>query len=179
MNSYLALLRGINVGGNSLIKMADLKDSLAKAGFKDARTYIQSGNVLFVSSETDTGKLAKQIENVIETTFKLDVAVVVFSKQEWQAIIKAAPAWWGKDADWKHNILVMVPPYDMKDVVTAYGQLKPDIETMAPGKGVMYQSLSWESFGKTTGGKLASNPIYKKMTIRNYNTATKLLRLFD
>lgn len=179
MNTYLALLRGVNVGGNGLIKMSDLKEALAKNGLHNVRTYIQSGNVIFMSDAADTEKLASQIKAAIKKRFQLDVLVAVFSKQEWQHIIGAAPAWWGVDTEWKHNLLVMIRPFDMKDVVRAIGELKPDIEAMEPGKGVLYQSVSFKTFGRATTGKLAANPVYKKMTIRNYNTATKLLTLLD
>jgi uncharacterized protein (DUF1697 family) len=161
-----------------MIKMADLKTALEKAGFTDVSTYIQSGNVFFTAEERDTSKLARKVSDTIQKTFKLEVAAAVFTEAQWRAIIKAAPKWWGKDIAWKHNLLIMLEPYNMKDVVAAVGALKPDIEAMEPGKGVLYQSMSLKLFGRTTTGKLASNPIYKKMTIRNYNTATKLVTLF-
>lgn len=59
------------------------------------------------------------------------------------------------------------------------GELKPDIETIEPGNGVLYQSMSLKMFGRTTTGKLVSNPIYKKITVRNYNTVTKLFSLLN
>lgn len=177
MTTYLAFLRGINVGGNSLIKMADLKDALSAAGLQEVRTYIQSGNVIFASEGTDKAQLGAHISETIQQRFALQVDVVVFTKAEWEHIIAAAPAWWGKDKTWKHNMLIMTKPHDMSKVIQAIGELKPDIEAVQPGMGVVYQSMSFQQFGKTTTGKLASNPIYKQMTIRNYNTATKLLSL--
>ena len=179
MKSYLALLRGINVGGNALIRMVDLKDAITEGGFNEVKTYIKSGNVIFKSDSDDIDNMAEKMEAVIETRFQLNVRVAIFSKDEWQKVIESAPTWWGKDKSWKHNLLILLRPYDMKDVVEAYGELKPTIENMKAGEGVLYQSLSFDKFGRTTGGKLASNPIYKKMTIRNYNTSTKLLSLVD
>jgi uncharacterized protein (DUF1697 family) len=176
---YLALLRGINVGGKSLIAMADLRSTLTDAGLINVRTYIQSGNVLFESALNDQYALAGLVHDSIAKRFSLDVAVVVFSKYEWERVITSAPSWWGADSAWKHNILVMIPPFDMPAVVSAIGELKPDIEAMEAGTGVLYQSLSWDAFGRTTGGKIASKLIYKHMTIRNFNTATKLLTLFQ
>lgn len=178
-NAYIALLRGINVGGNNKIKMADLRPSLERAGFEQVSTYIQSGNVLFVSPETNTQKLASKMEGIIKDQFGVSAAVVVISKQRWEKIIANAPKDWGVDAEWKHNLLVLLEPYDMQEVVAAIGVLKPDIETLVPGDGVLYQSMSRALFGRTTTGKLASNPIYQRMTIRNYNTAQKLLSLLD
>jgi uncharacterized protein (DUF1697 family) len=179
MRTYLAFLRGINVGGKGLIKMADLKESLDKAGLGDVRTYIQSGNVIFRSDSTDTKALAAQITSIIKKAFQLDVSAVVFSEAEWRGVIESAPAWWGTDKTRKHNLIIMISPYDTDETIAAIGTLKPDIESIQPGRGVIYQSLSWEKFGKTTSGKLASSPVYKKMTIRSYSTATKLLALLD
>lgn len=177
MNRYLALLRGINVGGARKLPMADLKKALEKDGFQNVRTYIQSGNVLFTSEEKVTDKLSKQLEQSIETHFRMTVPAIVFLAEDWQEIIDNAPKEWGKDPAWKHNLLILLKPYDMQQVITAIGKLKPDIESMVPGDGVLYQSMSRALFGRTTTGKLASNPIYRRMTIRNYNTSLKLLEL--
>lgn len=179
MTTYLALLRGINVGGNTLIKMTDLKEALETANFENVRTYIQSGNVIFDSKENNKQKLGIQISECIYSNFKYSVDVIVFSDQEWKDIIVAAPKWWGKDSSWKHNLLVMTRQSDTKQLLTQIGILKPEIEKVLPGMGVLYQSVSFEKFGRTTSGKLASNPIYKQMTIRNFNTATKIAALLE
>jgi uncharacterized protein (DUF1697 family) len=176
---YLALLRGVNVGGNNIISMTALRDALAAAGLENVQTYIQSGNVLFQSPEKDTVRLATLIQKVISKHFNTQVEVVVFSRQHWQRIIAAAPGTWGKDPAWKHNLLVLLPPFDMDDVVASIGTLKPDIESLVAGEGVLYQNVSLQMFGRATTGKLASNPAYKRMTIRNYNTATKLLERLE
>lgn len=162
--------------------MSELKTALTKAGLEDVQTYIQSGNVIFKSKSeaTDTDKFASFIKNTIYKNFGLSVDVAVFSAQEWRDIIDAAPAWWGEDQAWKHNILIMIKPYDMRDIVSAIGELQPDAEAIKAGKGIVYQSVAWAMVGKAaTGSKLASRPIYKQMTIRNYNTATKLLVLLE
>lgn len=179
MTRYIAFLRGINVGGNNIVKMADLQRALSDADFHDVKTYIQSGNVIFSSKSHAKEKLADTIKATILDTFQVRSDVVIFSEDEWRDIIKAAPSWWGSDTTWKHNILIMVGPHTMSDVVAAIGALKPDIEALQPGNGVLYQSMSFASFGRTTAGKLAANPIYKKMTIRNFNTATKLLSFME
>lgn len=179
MTTYLALLRGVNVGGKALLKMADLHAALSKDGFQDVKTYIQSGNVMFTSNRRDKKRLASDMSACIEKNFKLTVDIAHFTADEWQAIVKAAPAWWGKDADWKHNLLVITTGIPAKEVVAAIGELKPDIEAVKAGDGVVYQSMSFTLFGRTTTGKLASNPIYKKLTVRNYNTATKLANLLS
>lgn len=176
MQTYLAFLRGINVGGKGLIKMTELKASLEASGLSDVQTYIQSGNVIFRSDLTKK-KSAELITATIDRAFKLTVAVAVFRQDEWRDIIASAPSRWGNDNTRKHNLLIMIEPSDVDATIAAIGQLKPGIEAIEPGRGVIYQSISWAKFGQTTSGKLASNPIYKQMTIRNYNTAVKLAAL--
>ena len=178
MQTYVAFLRGINVGGNSLIKMVELKEALTKAGLSDVRTYIQSGNVVFRSEIKDTAALAVLLKKTILDSFSLSVDVVAFKEQAWQQIIKNAPSWWGKDKSWKHNILILINPEDIANAVETIGELKPGMERLAVGDGALYQSVDFKMVGRaTTGSKLAANPLYKKITIRNYNTATKLLML--
>ncbi len=176
--TYLALLRGVNVGGKSLLPMAALREALTKEGFESVRTYIASGNV-FVESGEPAEAVGRRIEKVITEGFGLEVPVVVFNYEEWKKIINEAPSTWGKDDAWKHNLLVLLPPYDMEEVIQVVGELKPGIEVLVPGEGVLYQSISKELFGVTTTGKLAASPIYKRMTVRNYGTSTKLLGLFE
>ncbi len=179
MNTYVGFMRGINVGGKGIVKMSELTSELDTAGFVNTQTYIQSGNVIFDSDAKDTDKLASHIKSIIQQQFNMTTEVVVFSKQDWRDIVRSAPSWWGDDMTWKHNLLIMTGPHTMSDVMKAIGDLKPDIEIVQPGKGVLYQSMSRALFGRTTTGKLASNPIYKHMTVRNFNTATKILSLIE
>lgn len=176
---YVALLRGINVGGNNKIKMADLKVCLEKAGLNNVRTYIQSGNVLFESAELDKALLTTQFEQTISKTFKLTVPTVILSEPELRTIAKNTPAGWLENPEWKYNYVFLKPPYKMDQVLTDIGELKPDIEAMTAGEGILYQGMSIKLFGRTTTGKLAGKPVYKLMTIRNHNTVTKLIALLD
>ncbi len=98
---YIALLRGINVGGNSLIKMSELKKCFENIGLDDVRTYINSGNVIFTSSMTNKLKLANKIESEIEKTFLFPVRVVVIDEKSYRKIIKSVPK------GWKYNLLFM------------------------------------------------------------------------
>jgi uncharacterized protein (DUF1697 family) len=177
MTRYLAFLRGVNVGGKGLIKMAELRDALAAAGLADVRTYIQSGNVIFESGVNDRRKLVRKIKSTIEKDLGLPVDAALFTADQWQRAIEAAPSWWGADETWKHNLLILIEPYDIEEVLADIGELKPGIEKIEPGKDVIYQSLSLEKFGRTSSGKLASKPSYQRMTVRNRNTARKLLSL--
>jgi len=179
MPSHLALIRGINVGGKSLLPMADLRTALEAAGFLEVSTYIQSGNVLFSSSETNNSLLAAQIQNLISDTFAIQTGVVVFSAVEWQNVIAKAPGWWGQKEGWRHYLFVPFHDTSTDDVVKAFGALKADIEQITAGPGVVYQSLLITKYGQTTSGMFMQSPLYKKVTIRNFNTTMKLGKLLE
>lgn len=90
MTIYIALLRGINVGGHNIIKMADLRQLLEKIGLQKVKTYIQSGNVLF-EAEQDTTLLTQQLEEEIKNTFGFPVPVILRTAEELEQIIKDCP----------------------------------------------------------------------------------------
>jgi uncharacterized protein (DUF1697 family) len=177
--NYIALLRGINVGGHSLIKMAELKVCLEKAGFEKVSTYIQSGNVFFSSTKTDELKLAAKLEKAIKETFALDVRTVVISQEQFDRITANAPKGWGSDPEWRYYLLFLLPPYDVNKVIAEIGEPKPDIEFLVPGDGVVYQASDMRHYGKTTMSRLVGKPVYQQITIRNYNTGRKLQSLLD
>lgn len=91
MTRHIAFLRGINVGGQKIIKMEDLNAMFAGFGLKNVKTYIQSGNVLFDAPEKDPAKLARTIEKGLLTELRYAVPVVVRTTSEIEAIIKLDP----------------------------------------------------------------------------------------
>lgn len=90
MKTYIALLRGINVGGNKMIKMAELKRILEEMGLGRVQTYIQSGNVLF-ESEEEEGPLQTNIEEEIKKVFGFPVAVLLRTYAELKSLIAHCP----------------------------------------------------------------------------------------
>ncbi|MGG1678967.1 DUF1697 domain-containing protein [Neobacillus sp. NRS-1170] len=90
MTIYIALLRGINVGGHNKIKMADLKSLLEDMGLQKVKTYIQSGNVLF-ESDVETERLSGQLEEEIKKTFGFPVPVILRTAEEYERIIHDCP----------------------------------------------------------------------------------------
>ncbi len=176
---YVALLRGINVGGKSKIKMSELKICFENLGLEDVRTYINSGNVIFTTVKMDRVLLAKEIESEIQKTFHFHVSVVVIDQYSYTKMIKGVPKGWGEKEGWKYNSLFLIPPCNIDEIMDDIGELKSDIEVVVAGDGFIYQALLFTSFGKTTSGKLASRGSYKKMTIRNWNTSRKLLEFIE
>lgn len=147
---YIALLRGINVGGKTLIKMADLKTCIEALGFDAVSTYIASGNVLFESAERDAAKLEANIERAIEQRFRLPVKVVVLDRAAYAQIVKAIPKSWVGDASLRANVAFVRRGTDAKQVVR---ELQPDAsveEVKAP--------LPW---GANVGNAIAHRGINK------------------
>jgi uncharacterized protein (DUF1697 family) len=82
MNKFAAFLRGINVGGNKLIKMADLKKAFESSGFKNVKTILASGNVIFETLQTDADKIKIKIEDDLKKKFKTDISVMIRSMED-------------------------------------------------------------------------------------------------
>ena len=91
MTAYVSMLRGVNVGGSKKIKMSDLAALYESLGFKDAKTYIQSGNVVFSSPEPSQSVLSKKIEKALKESFGFDVAVVVRTGAELEKALENDP----------------------------------------------------------------------------------------
>jgi uncharacterized protein (DUF1697 family) len=177
MTTYVALLRGINVGGKNLIKMPALKACFEENGFEDVATYIQSGNVLFASSETKTAALTDRIEAMLAESFDYIPTVVVRSRKQMRAIVDGAPKGFGsRPADYRYDVIFLKEPLTaskgLKEVPT-----NPAVDTANAGTGVLYFSRLTAKATASRLGKIISSPIYPSVTIRNWNTTTKLLSL--
>ena len=115
MNTYIAILRGINVSGQRMINMKDLKSLFQKAGFENPMTYIQSGNIVFKSIEKSTKKLSKDFAELIQSHYNFDVPVMVLNEKEIAEILKSNPYNDGKkDATKLHvTLLADIPAKDL------------------------------------------------------------------
>ena len=88
---FVALLRGVNVGGNTKVNMAELRASCERLGYENVKTYINSGNVIFDAAPNDTDKIASQVHDAILRDFGLDISVMVRSIEELQEVIANNP----------------------------------------------------------------------------------------
>jgi uncharacterized protein (DUF1697 family) len=174
----VALLRGVNVGGKNNLSMSTLKANLAKAGFQDVATYINSGNVLFTSSETDARKLETKIERVLSTHHRLDCKVVVRSLSEMEKLVKSLPASWKGDDTWAHNVMFLRHSVDSKDVLKELAPQKA-IEKVLYRPGTILWSARRSDIKQSSRNKLSSRKIFQEMTVRNPNTTRKLFDLMQ
>ena len=175
-NVFVALLRGVNVGGKNNLSMSALKANLSKAGFADVATYINSGNVLFTSSEADPRKLEEKIERLLASGHKLECKVVVRSIVEMKKLVQSLPPSWRGDEEWAHNVMFLRRSIDSKDVLKELAP-KPDIEKVLYRPGAVLWSARRSDIQKSAINKISSRKIFQDMTVRNPNTTRKLYEL--
>ena len=109
MNTYIALLRGINVGGHKKILMADLRILFEKLGFENVRTYIQSGNVVFQTKEDNLGLIEDRIKHQILKQYDFEVPILIKTRKELQSIVNNYPFAHEK-MEKSHFTLLFTPP---------------------------------------------------------------------
>ncbi len=176
---HVALLRGINVGGRNRILMADLRVCFKDAGYDDVRTYIQSGNVVFGSGERDREALRGALERLLAEAFDYAATVELRDRSELEAVVDAAPSGFGTDRDtYRYDVLFLLPPLTSEEVLEVL-KLRDGVDDAWPGPGVVYVSRKAALASKSGLSKIASHPFYQRMTIRNWNTTTKLLEMME
>ena len=179
MTQYVALLRGINVGGKNLIKMTDLKACFEAQSFEDVRTYIQSGNVLFSATRIAQAKLTKQIEDTLSKTFNYQSLVVLRSLKQMKDVVENAPKDFGsKPATYRYDVLFLKEPLTAKAAMKSIS-LKEGVDEAFSAKGVLYFSRLDSKATQSHLNRIASMQVYQNMTLRNWNTTTKLLDLME
>jgi uncharacterized protein (DUF1697 family) len=179
MATYVALLRGINVGRNNRIAMPALRACFAEHGFPDAQTYIQSGNVVFTTREAGAAALTRRIEKDLSATFGYQASVVLRSRAQMRSVVDRAPRGFGtKPSEYRYDVIFLKDPLKpktaMKDVLT-----NPDVDDAVAGPGVLYFSRLVSRASQSRLSRIVSSPIYPNLTIRNWNTTTTLLRLLE
>jgi uncharacterized protein (DUF1697 family) len=178
VNTYIVLLRGINVGGKNKVSMADLRVHLEQAGYKDVTTYINSGNVLLRSSLA-AASLGTNIEALLSDKFELDssiIKVLVLTVGQLQEVIDAKPEGFGDQPDTYHSDAIFLMGIGTADALSVFSP-KEGVDRVWPGKGVIYSERVSALRTKSRLGRIVGTPAYKSMTIRNWRTTTKLLEL--
>lgn len=171
---HVALLRGINVGGNNIIPMADLRACFTDLGFTDVVTYIQSGNVVFAATSADRKKLTAKIERGLSARFSYTARVVVVAAGQLAAVISQAPAGFGTDpATYRYDVLFVKEPMTAAE---AFGQLEPraGVDEAHAGDHALYFRRLIAEAARSHLNRVITLPLYQHLTIRNWNTTTRL-----
>jgi uncharacterized protein (DUF1697 family) len=178
MTTYLALLRGINLGPRNKIRMADLRELVEGLGHENVRTHILSGNVLFESKRRDTRRLERDFEKAIKDRFGFDIAVLIRTRNELERIVHKNPL--PRAAQEGNRLFVLFlsknPPRGRIRMIDpdAY---KP--EEFAVADRAIYAWFRQGLQGSKLAGVLSDKRLGVTVTNRNWNTVTRLLELAD
>lgn len=175
---YVALLRGINVGGNRKVEMVRLKTTFESLGFTDVKTYINSGNVIFKTNNDSVPDIVDEVEVGIERDFGFRVHVVVRDLPSIQEIDKIVPKYWTNDTNMKTDVMFLWEEIDNPDIVKKI-VIKPEIESVQYVKGTLLWNLDRKNVTKSGMLKIVGTDLYKKMTVRNINTLRRLKILME
>ena len=175
-NVFVALLRGVNVGGKNNLSMSALKTNLSKADLQNVTTYINSGNVLFTSSQADPRKLEAKIERLLTIQHNLRCKVVVRSLSEMKKLVERLPASWKGDEEWAHNVMFLRHSIDSKAVLEELAP-NPGIDKVLYRPGAVLWSARRSDMKQSSMNKLSSRKVFQDMTVRNANTTRKLYEL--
>ncbi len=185
---YLALLRGINVGGNNIIPMAALKKCFEDMGFTNVATYIQSGNVMFDAAlppplappqAGGADHLTTTIERALSKKFRYASRVLVVPYALLKEAVRRAPKEFGADAaHYRYDVIFLFPSTTAREAMKSV-RTKEGVDIASAGKQVLYLSRLTSKAAQSYLPRIIKLPIYKSMTIRNWNTTTKLLTMME
>lgn len=178
MKTYAVLIRGINVGGKNKVPMAALRTCLENLSFSNVSTYIASGNVI-LESDKHSDEIKTRIEEVLPKSFKLDselIKVLVLSYDQLKAVVDHKPPEFGEQPDKYHSDTIFLIDIDSAEAMSVFSP-REGVDNIWPGDGVIYSQRLSSQRTKSRLGKIVGTPVYKSMTIRNWNTTTKLLEL--
>ena len=174
---YLALLRGINVGGKNLVRMSELREELEAMGLADVATYIQSGNFVFRAPRQPRAELAEELEAGLSRKFGLELKLVLLTQAQMKRVIDEAPSGFGAESD-RCDVVFLRAPLTVKRAI-AQIETKEGVDRMWAGTGVIYFSRLAEKASSSRLGRVIAKPEYQSMTIRSWRTSTKLLALME
>ena len=146
MKKYVALLRGINIGGKNKIKMSELKSAFEMAGLTEVRTVLNSGNIIF-SSEADMNE--EIIENIISEHFKMKIPVYLMKIKELEDILAHSPKWWNTgEKDRYDNLIFILSDDSAKQIREAIGQPSENLEQIEIYKNVIFWTFDINKYQK-------------------------------
>jgi uncharacterized protein (DUF1697 family) len=178
MNTYVVLLRGINVGGKNTIPMSRLKECLEDLGYSSVSSYIASGN-LVLKSHQSANQIRSRIEKALPKRFKLDnevIKVLVLNPSQLRAVIDNKPKGFGEQPDKYHSDAIFLMGIDSTQAMSLFNP-REGVDKVWPGDGVIYSQRLSSLRTKSRLNRVLGTPEYKFMTIRSWNTTTRLNEL--
>ena len=177
IKKFLALLRGINVGGKNVIKMDSLIKAFEEMQCTNVTTCIQSGNILFCSAKTGKIALAQSIKKNLAKKFNIETRALILNHNDLEKIITGAPAGFGEEPEtYRYDIWFLLPPLTADEVIRNT-DIKEGVDAIYRGKSAVYTTRLICQMGKSRLIRTNQMPMYQNITIRNWNTGKKLLDL--
>jgi uncharacterized protein (DUF1697 family) len=173
---YVALLRGINFGGNNTIEMSKLKDMFISSGFKNVHTYINSGNIVFSSGSSDTKKIAQKIEKEILNYFQLDIKVLVQNAENISNILEKAERLWKSEAGMRVHVVFLFEEIDSPAIIQQIGA-DPTIDRVTYVPGALIWNVDLKNWSKGSVYKFTNSARGKHTTVRSIKTVKKINEL--
>jgi len=177
-SAFVALLRGINVGGRNPIRMPDLVACFRDAGYQDVSTFLQSGNVPFSADHQTGPTLEAEVEAMLERRFGTPLLVVIRSRDELAQTIDAAPADHGSPK-LRSDTFFLKHPLTAEEALAELPELREGVDSVAPGPGAIYFSRVAARATKTRIQLFMAMPIFQQMTVRTWRTSIRLLEKLD
>jgi uncharacterized protein (DUF1697 family) len=171
--TYVAFLRGVNVGGKGIVSMAAIKTALVALGLSDVRTYINSGNVIFSTRASAVEPLTARIEKALEQGTGMAIKVLVVDHKSLGKMVDAIPRTWVDDKTMRTYVLLLWKELDERGILDRLPN-KPGIDELRYTPGAVVWRVDRENVGRSQMNRLVGTPLYKKMTIRSANTMRKL-----
>lgn len=178
MNTYICILRGINVSGHKIIKMDELKNMFQKLKFNEVQTYIQSGNVIFKTEEKNSKILEELIHSKISEVFGFEVPVLIKSSEDMQIIFDSNPFLKNRSEDITKLHVTFLSDSPSKENIEKLAELDFGTDEYKIIKDAVYIFCPINGYGNT---KLSNQLIETKLklnaTTRNWKTITQLVNL--
>lgn len=172
---YLALLRGINVGGKSKVEMGRLKQMFERLGFTNVKTYINSGNVIFRSN---TMPDLAMIERAIQADFGFAVPVLLRDLKSMQKLVNSIPDSWVNSEIMRCDVMFLWDEIDKPEILKSI-PAKPSIEDVVYLPGAVVWRIDRKNVKRGAIPKIIGTGVYKQVTIRNASTVRKLSELMQ
>jgi uncharacterized protein (DUF1697 family) len=172
---YVALLRGINVGGKNKVDMKRLVVAMERQEFDDVCTYINSGNIIFSSNDTEK-EIVSSLHEIIKVEFGLEIKVLIRDSENIAKLADSIPKSWKNDSEMKCDVMFLWEKYDNESVLDEV-TIKPEIDEVRYSNNALVWKVDKKVVTKSGMMKLPGTDVYANMTVRNVNTVRKLNEL--
>jgi len=174
--TYVAFLRGVNVGGKGIVSMTAIREALVALRLSAVRTHINSGNVIFSARASGSQQLAARIEKALEQHTGMAIKVLVKDHNTLKNIVDAIPRTWVDDKTMRTYVLLLWKELDDRGILDRL-PIKPDVDELKYTPGAVIWRVDRENVGRSRMNSIVGTPLYKKITIRSANTMRKLNEL--